>query len=340
MGTSGYAVFPGQTGLPGGPTPSSTPFSGGPGVISLSPGGPNSLFGFGATGIFKSQAGNSTFDSTVFYQPGFPYDPTDPSTSATNPSIKHWNPSTEKALSVPDNIDDLHKSNPNKDFAQYKTLAYGDLKKDDSATLIQDFRAKSNHHGVTLPDYSSKDIATRLGLPNYGERRGVDDSLTGDLITFKLGSQQFRAYIDGAITDAFAWGFSEVKYVGAITPAYTYDTGTRSWSLTLKVPAFTAKELTSNTKKINTLIQECSPSVKDSRAVGKHLIITLGDFWKGLPTIVDKLDVTIEDTTPWDIAFGEKDKETTQKELPMHYTLALSGKFLQDVSSGIKAYNV
>ena len=340
MGTTGYSVFPGKVGIPGGPTPPATPFAGGPGVISLSPGGPKSLFGFGATGLFKSDSGNSTFDATVFYQPGFPYDPTDPASAATNPSIKHYDPLTEKALSVPDNIDELAVSNPSLDIAQYKTLAYGDLKKENSATLIQDFRKKSNHHEVKLPDYDTKNIATRLGLPNYGERRGVDDALNGDLIVFKLGSQQFRAYIDGAITDSFAYAFSEVKYVGAITPSYIYDSGKRSWSLTLKVPSFTANELKTNTAKINRLIQECSPSVKDSRGVGQHLVITLGDFWKGLTTIIDKVDVTVEDTTPWDIAFGEANKETTQKELPMHYTLALSGTFLQEISSGIKPYNI
>ena len=340
MGTTGYSVFPGKVGIPGGPTPPATPFTGGPGVISLSPGGPKSLFGFGATGLFKSDSGNSTFDATVFYQPGFPYDPTDPASAATNPSIKHYDPLTDKAISVPDNVDELAKSNPSLDIAQYKTLAYGDLKKESSSTLIQDFRQKSNYHEVKLPDYSSQNIATRLGLPNYGERRGVDDSIKGDLITFKLGSQQFRAYIDGAITDAFAYSFSEVKYVGAITPSYIYDTGKRSWSLTLKVPSFTATELKTNTAKINTLIRECSPSVKGGRGVGKHLSITLGDFWKGLTTIIDKIDVTVEDTTPWDIAFGEADKETSKKELPMHYTLALSGTFLQEIKSDITAYNV
>ena len=340
MGTTGYSAFPAKTGIPGGPEPKATPFGGGPFIISLSPGGPNSLFGFGATGIFKSAAGNSTFDATVFYQPGFPYNPVDPASRGLNPSIKHVDPSANKALSVPDNIDELSRSNPNKDIAQYRTLVYGDLKKSNSSTLIQDFRKKSNYHKVKLPDYQQKNIATRLGLPNYGERRGVADSLKGDLIMFKLGTQQFRAFIDGAITDAFAYSFSEVKYVGAITPSYIYDTGKRSWSLTLKVPSFTAKELKTNTAKINKLIQECAPSVKDSRGVGKHLSITLGDFWKGLTTIIDKVDVTIEDTTPWDIGFGEVDKETTQKELPMHYTLALSGTFLQQISSGITAYNV
>ena len=84
------------------------------------------------------------------------------------------------------------------------------------------------------------------------------------------------------------------------------------------------------------MFSEC----KGGRGVGKHLSITLGDFWKGLTTIIDKIDVTVEDTTPWDIAFGEADKETSKKELPMHYTLALSGTFLQEIKSDITAYNV
>ena len=345
MGTSGYSVFPPKVGLPAGPTPSPKPFTGGPSLISLSPGGPNSLFGFGATGIFKSNSGNSSFEATVFYHPGSTYDPKDPAKLAQNPSIKHVNPTTNKAISVPDNVDDLKKNSP-VDITQYKTLAYGDLKKSESATLIQDFRkiAGSNYHEVTLPDYGTKNIATRLGLPNYGERRGVsDDNATleanydkgfSDLITLKIAGIQFRAYIDGAITDSVNFGYSEVNYVGAYTPAYVYDKGTRNWALTLKMPSFTAVELSRNKAKVNDLIQKCSPSIKDGRAIGAQVRITLGNFWSNIPTIIDRVDMTVEDTTPWDIAFGEKEKETTGEELPMHLTLALSGKFLQNITNG------
>lgn len=314
-------------------------YFGGPSAIAVYPGGPGSLFGFGTTGLFKSRAGNNVISRVfTYYTPDFPYD-TDPSKATLTPSNKHFDPVQQKSISVPDNVSELAVSQPSKDLVQYKTLAYGDLKKD-SATGIQDFRQKTNYYELQLPDYSQDNIATRLGLPNYGERRGVDDSLLDQLVRFQIGDLVFRGYIDGAITDGFEYGYSEVSYVGAITPSYVYDKGKRSWSLAFKVPSFTATELRTNTQKINQLIQNCAPSISDARAVGAIQRITLGDFWNDLSTIIDKVDVTIEDETPWDINLGQLDKETVGKELPMHYSIQLSGTFLQQLDRGIVAYNI
>jgi len=224
-------------------------------------------------------------------------------------------------------------------LAKYKTLTYQNLKKDGPNDKFPDFRKKSNYHGLKLPDYNADNMATRLGLPDYGNLEDKEDTLIDDLVTFKLGTQQFRAYLDAGLTDTINFSWSEYSYVGNSSPNYAFDKSSRAFSFDLKIPAFSAKDSQKNTDKLNKLVQECSPSVSSNRAVGPILSLTIGDYWTDESVIIDSITVTVDADTSWDIGLGEQDKETTGKQLPMLYSLSISGKLLGSFNSSRKYIN-
>jgi hypothetical protein len=248
-------------------------------------------------------------------------------------------------------------SNP---LAKYKALAYGDLKKFENKGDVQDFRDKTEipekdlttgHHRPNRTSYTEKSLHKRLGLPRYGHGRNAKnggDAIThsrsrhNDLVRVRITAAgvifPFRAYINGAISDSTAFNWNEVSYIGNTASSYYYSNASRTWNLDLMVPCFTAAEQRNNVRKMDDLLQHLSPSIEDNRGVGSICAIQLGGYWENRPTIIDKCDITIPDDSPWDIDHAKdgdwSDGSTAGRELPMYYTLALSGKFLSTFTRG------
>jgi len=312
--------------------------------ISVGPGGPNSFMGIGATVWFTSNSGNAVKDATVYNTFTSPYLSTGPvvskhATLMGQPIYPDGQQRQEGPVTVNKNRYNIDSEAENSfGLAKYKTLTYQNLKKHDQNDKFPDFRKKSNYHGLKLPDYNADNMATRLGLPNYGNLKGDDeDILTDDLIKFKLGSQSFRAYLEGGVTDTISFGWSEYSYVGNSSPNYAFGKAARAFSFDLKLPAFSAKDSQNNTNKLNKLLQECSPSISSNRARGQLLKLTVGDYMQDETVIIENITVTVDGDTSWDIGLGDTASgETVGKQLPMLYGLAISGKFLGSFNSGRK----
>lgn len=315
--------------------------------ISSGPGGPNSFMGIGATIWFTSNSGNVVKDATIYNTFTSPYlGNASPGpgfgkhvTIDGQPIVPDGNQRKDGPVTLNKSFYDIDQdAEQSTGLAKYKTLTYQNLKKDGPNDKFPDFRKKSNYHGITLPDYNSDNMATRLGLPNYGNLNGnQEDSLNDDLVLFMLGSQQFRAYLEGGITDTLSFDWSEYSYVGNSSPNYAFGKSSRAFSFDLKIPAFSAKDSQTNTNKVNKLLQECSPSISSNRAKGQILKLTIGDYITDQSVVIQNITVTVDGDTSWDIGLGDQASgETTGKQLPMLYGLAISGKMLGSFDSTTK----
>ena len=149
-----------------------------------------------------------------------------------------------------------------------------------------------------------------------------------DFINFKFSSKrpgvaeeilQFRAYLSG-INDNFTYGWQDVNYVGRTTPTYLFQNVSRSAGFSFKLYSMTRAELESNYKRLNRFIQMTLPEFKSGLPVGPLLKLTIGDWWKDNPFIVDSFNMTPVDNAPWDIDEG--------RQLPFYIDCTIDGKVL------------
>ena len=318
------------------------------------PGGPNSLFGGGVTTLRRSRAGFAFDFGRVYYTTNSTY------FKVGEQNLGQYIDEPDQTEVKSDSVPEMTNEDLSNPLAKYKSLAYGDLKKFDNKGAIQDFRDKTEipekdmttgHHRPARTSYTEKSLHKRLALPRYGHgrnaktggdpithTRGVHNDLVRVRITAGGVTFPFRAYINGAITDSTAFNWNEVSYVGNTANSYYYSNASRTWNLDLMVPCLTAAEQRNNVRKMDDLLQHLSPSIQDKRGVGSICAIQLGGYWEKRPTIIDKCDITIPDDSNWDIDHAKDgdwvDGSTSGRELPMYYTLALSGKFLSNFTRG------
>jgi len=161
-----------------------------------------------------------------------------------------------------------------------------------------------------------------------GEKSAEYADVFDDFINFKFSSKrpntaeetlQFRAYLDG-ISDSFNYGWQDVSYVGRTTPTYLFQSIERAASFNFKVYSFTRAEMEANYKRLNRFIQMTSPEIQSGLPVGPLLKLTIGDWWKENPFVLDSFTMTPVDNAPWDIDEG--------RQLPFYINCAVSGKIL------------
>ena len=161
-----------------------------------------------------------------------------------------------------------------------------------------------------------------------GETSAEYSDVFEDFINFKFSSKrpnaaeeilQFRAYLDG-ISDAFNYSWQDIAYVGRTTPTYLFQSIERAASFNFKVYSFTRAEMEANYKRLNRFIQMTSPEIESGLPVGPLLKLTIGDWWKENPFILDSFTLTPVDNAPWDIDEG--------RQLPFYVDCSVSGKIL------------
>tara|TARA_R110000851_G_scaffold15056_1_gene50229 strand:- start:6315 stop:9395 length:3081 start_codon:yes stop_codon:yes gene_type:complete len=205
-------------------------------------------------------------------------------------------------------------------------------------------RFGGNYGSVTSADGGSNlDVSNRkvdLGLDDtvvdassitpgtVGETSAEYADVFDDFINFKFSSKrpgaeeeilQFRAYLDG-ISDSFNYGWQDISYVGRTTPTYLFQSVERGASFNFKLYSMTRAEMEANYKRLNRFIQMTSPEFKSGLPVGPLLKLTIGDWWKENPFIIDSFTMTPVDNAPWDIDEG--------RQLPFYVDCAVSGKIL------------
>jgi hypothetical protein len=142
-----------------------------------------------------------------------------------------------------------------------------------------------------------------------------------------------RSYGLGTITDNTSFSWSEVKYAGRTMAQHKFGDVSRDVSHDLTIVAFTKGELKQNMVKLNKLYQIASPSIATGSGLASAPLVqlTLGDLYTDQNVIIDKITFTVDESTPWDINFGDG---TAGAELPMVVKLNLGYKLITNANGG------
>ena len=148
-----------------------------------------------------------------------------------------------------------------------------------------------------------------------------------DLILFqfktlqpKKHTVQLRAMLTD-FTDTLSPEYEDVGYVGRTSPTYLFKSISRSTKFSFKMYAMTRQELDANYIRLNRLMQLISPGfTKENLPIGPILKLTIGNYFKDTPVVVDSFDISIPDSSPWDIDPG--------RQLPLYLEVSMGCKIM------------
>ena len=141
----------------------------------------------------------------------------------------------------------------------------------------------------------------------------------------------FRALIDD-FSDSYNSSWNEFNYVGRGETFYNYNNFNRGITVNFKVAAMTRHELAPIYRKLNYLASTTAPTYSDRGFMrGTFMKFTLGSYFYQLPGFVNSVDITWDNTYPFEIALnspdpvtGERNNDNDVQELPMVLNVALS----------------
>jgi hypothetical protein len=142
---------------------------------------------------------------------------------------------------------------------------------------------------------------------------------------------QFRAYLEGAITDNNQGSWNAFKYMGKGEDFYTYQGFSRTIGFSFKLVARSQEEMSVMHNKLNFLVSQVYPDYSPLTNMMRAPIVrlTIGDYLYRVPGILENVNITIDQTSPWEIsALPEKYQFTG--ELPQYIGISLSFKPIPD----------
>ena len=116
----------------------------------------------------------------------------------------------------------------------------------------------------------------------------------------------FRAYLT-AITDSNSAQWNGFKYMGRGESFYTYGGFDRSISFGFKVAVGAEEELEAIYRKVNFLMSQVYPDYsKDGYMRAPIIKLTIGDYLYRVPGFLENINVTIDQSSPWEIEEGNQ----------------------------------
>lgn len=196
----------------------------------------------------------------------------------------------------------------------------------------------------------------------YKSDKPKKTDIINDLVKFRIATidpdkpsevvyAHFRAFING-MSDSFGAEWNSFRYMGRGENFYNYQGFSRSMRLNWTVAAQSKEELSIMYQKLNYLASTLAPNYsKDGFMRGNIHRLTIGGYVYEYPGIIESLDFTIPDDSPWEIGIPVDPKTTSNtsgnvsldssvKELPHRIEVAMSfkpiDKFLpQTIGSGL-----
>lgn len=116
----------------------------------------------------------------------------------------------------------------------------------------------------------------------------------------------FRAYLD-SIKDSYGADWSSVKYSGRAEQFYQYQGFNRSISLGFSILAHSKEELNTMYEKMNKLTNMITPDYSDLGYMrGTIVRLTVGDYFKSVPGVVNSINFDNHLDTGWDLVEGRQ----------------------------------
>jgi len=184
-------------------------------------------------------------------------------------------------------------------------------------------------------------------LPIY-RSEGVtgEEESKNDLVKFRIaildndGStskfyMHFRAFLDD-FSDSYGAEWKGLEYMGRGEKFYKYGGFKRDISVSFTVVALSKQELIPMYKKLNYLASSLAPSYSSNGYLrGNIAYLTVGAWCYETPGIINSIDYTVPEESPWEIAIPIKDNDgkgvgsnfddNTVKEIP--HMIKVSMKF-------------
>ena len=167
------------------------------------------------------------------------------------------------------------------------------------------------------------------GLPLYKSSGPLQNSVTNDLVKFRIGVMDndnpsiktyvhFRAFIEG-VSDSYTAEWNSLKFMGRGENYYKYGGFDRQVSLSWTVAAQSKQELIPMHQKLNYLASVCAPDYSNVGYMRGNLItLTVGGWFYEQPGIMTGLELSVPDESPWEIAIDDEgNSDPNVKELPM-----------------------
>jgi hypothetical protein len=175
--------------------------------------------------------------------------------------------------------------------------------------------------GVLLPTaQNSENLAGAVdkinALPIYKSNKMDDTGLTNDFVKFVIAPidntdpafstfMHFRALLD-SFSDSYNANWNSTKYLGRGENFYTYDSFTRTVSLSFTVAAQSKQELIPMYKKLNYLASQLTPDYSTKGYMRGPLVkLTVGGYLYEQPGFIQDLSYDLITDAPWEIAINE-----------------------------------
>ena len=150
-------------------------------------------------------------------------------------------------------------------------------------------------------------------IPLYTSENAIDKEKNNDFIKFKIRVVDndnpinstyihFRAFIE-SFSDSFSATWDEQRFVGRGEAFYRYGGFSRNNSLSFKVAVQSRQEQRNLYEKLTYLASLCAPDyTSDGFMRGNLIYLTIGDYLVDVPGVLGGLSITIDPTSPWEIA--------------------------------------
>jgi hypothetical protein len=152
----------------------------------------------------------------------------------------------------------------------------------------------------------------------------------------------FRALLTNGFTDNNAATLTPLRYMGRGEEFFTYQGFTRDISFSFKIAAFSRQELRPLYNKLNYLISQVYPDYSGNSGIMRAPIVkvTLGDYLYRVPGFLQSVNVTVDNSTSWEINLENDTSGNVVQELPHVLEVAISFKPIHDVLPQRSAYRV
>lgn len=243
-------------------------------------------------------------------------------------------------------------------YNQIKQQTINNVVEGVATTKIQDFRDQLP--GVVLYDsWENKTIDSRFYVPTGFKYRDKLNKLypflfensrapwelptpgetsTDDLIklVFECVSNDdpnyslalfFRAFLTAGITDNNSAQLNSFRYAGRGENFYTYQGFERSISFSFRLAAGSKEEMLPMYNRLNSLISQVYPDYgPNSGFMRAPLVrITVGDYLYRMPGLLESVNVTVENGSPWDIdVLNQVDELQNATQLPQVLDVSVS----------------
>ena len=144
----------------------------------------------------------------------------------------------------------------------------------------------------------------------------------------------FRAFFDGQITDNNAAEYSTFKYLGRGETFRTYQGVERTIGFTFKIFAQSRQEMLPLYTKLNHLLSQVYPDYSSDYNLmrGNVVKLTIGDYLYRVPGFLETVNITIDNSnTPWEILLNQYGSEDDVRQLPHMVTVQCSFKPIMDL---------